>query len=428
MLLLALVAVLGLTVWFSATAVAPSLQAEWQIGAAATVWITASVQIGFAVGGVVSALLTLSDRFPPQVVMAVSAAGACLSTVTMAVWADGLWFAIILRFLTGLFLAGIYPIGMKVMATWASPRTRGKAFGLLLGALTLGSAMPHLIGGMADLPWRGIMLIAAGITALAGVVALCWVRSGPYCSSERLRPRAGFAVAGFRERTPLFANLGYFGHMWELYAFWTWVPTFLLISRQKMFGGEGVEWIGIVSFAAIGLAGVVGCLAGGWAADRIGKRFAAVTALVVSGACCLLSPVMFRMAWPLMIVFLLIWGASVVADSGVFSASLSESVDARYVGTVLTAQTAIGFLITVLSIQLVPLLAAGVGWQFAFLILAPGPAAGAIAMYLQRPRKQPKSEPPSSYHTSFTDIDTTIPRRDRHAYSNVPVPEGGPNR
>lgn len=384
MSLLALVAVLGLTVWFSATAVAPALQTEWGISAVSAVWLTASVQVGFAVGGVLSALLTLSDRFRPQYVMAIAAAGASLSTVAMAWIADGLWPAIILRFLTGMFLAGVYPIGMKVMASWAAPQQRGRAFGLLLGALTLGSALPHLLGGLSDLPWRHIMLAAAGITASAAIVSAAWIHPGPHAGAGRSRPRMREAWAGFRERTPMLANLGYFGHMWELYAFWTWIPAFLIASRNIVFDGDGTGQIGVVVFVAIGIAGIIGCLIGGWAADRFSRTVASVTAMVVSGACCLLSPLMFYAAWPLMIVFLMVWGSSVIADSGVFSASLSESVDERYIGTVLTAQTALGFLLTVVTIQLVPVIAQAAGWQYAFLLLAPGPIAGAVAMYYQR--------------------------------------------
>lgn len=384
-LLLAGVEVLGLTVWFSATAVSTSLQDEWAIGPLAAVWLTASVQLGFVAGGITSALLTIGDRFRPQVVMGLSAFGAGVATMLLALCADGLWTAIMLRFFTGACLAGVYPIGMKVMATWTTPRQRGIAFGILLGALTLGSGMPHLISGLAQsLPWRSIMLIAAGVTILAGIIALAWVRPNDKGRERTARPKARYAFAGFRSRAPLLANLGYFGHMWELYALWTWLPTYLLFSRRSVDSEAGLDVIGTWSFIAIGVAGLLGCLLGGWLADRFGRSTAAVSALVVSGLCCLCSPFMFSVAGPLMLVFLIIWGASVIADSGVFSTALSESVDSRYVGTALTAQTTVGYLITVLTIQLVPLAANLTSWQFAFLILLPGPVIGAIAMYLRR--------------------------------------------
>lgn len=385
MLLLATVEVLGLTVWFSATAVSPALQAEWTISPLAAVWLTASVQVGFVAGGITSALFTLGDRLRPHLIMSISAFGAGLATALLALAANGLWQAIVLRFLTGVFLAGLYPIGMKVMSSWATPRQRGTAFGILLGALTLGSGMPHLISGLAEgLPWRMIMLIAACVTTIAGLIAMMWVRPGPYAGGQAARPKIRYAWAGFSSRSPLLANLGYFGHMWELYALWTWLPTFLLISQETNGGGTNAVLIGTWSFIAIGVAGLAGCLLGGWMADRFGRSAAAVSALVVSGLCCLFSPLMFTVTGPFMLVFLIIWGSSVIADSGVFSTSLSESVDQRYVGTALTAQTTVGYLITVVTIQLVPVIANLTGWQFAFLILLPGPVIGAIAMYLRR--------------------------------------------
>jgi MFS family permease len=384
MLLLAAVEVLGLTVWFSATAVSPALQVEWSIGPSSAVWLTASVQVGFVGGGIASSLLTIGDRYRPHVVMCLSAFGASLTTACLALVADGLWPAIGLRLLTGVFLAGLYPIGMKVMASWASQRQRGLAFGLLIGALTVGSGMPHLISGLAEgLPWRYIMLIAAGVTALAGVLAGSWLRQGPYGGAGTTRPKMRYAWAGFNSRPPLLANLGYFGHMWELYAFWTWLPAYLLMSRQATGTETDPVDLGTSVFIAIGVAGLIGCLLGGWVADRWGRSTAAVSALVVSGLCCLASPMMFAVTGPLMLVFLIIWGCSVIADSGVFSTSLSESVDPRYVGTALTMQTTVGFLITVVTIQLVPLAAELTSWQFAFLILVPGPIVGAVAMGLR---------------------------------------------
>ncbi|GAA1844781.1 MFS transporter [Brevibacterium marinum] len=391
MLLLAAVEVMGLTVWFSATAVSPSLQDEWSIDSLGAVWFTASVQLGFVAGGVTSALLTLGDRFPPHFVIGSAAFGAGLSTVMLAIAADGLWPAIVLRFLTGMFLAGVYPIGMKVMSTWASPRQRGIAFGLLLGALTVGSGLPHLISGLGDrLPWRMIMVIAACIAIVAGFIAVMWIRPGEHGGGTTARPKIRYAWEGFRTRAPLLANLGYFGHMWELYALWTWLPTYLLFSQKNMGEATNSGQIGLWAFIAIGAAGLAGCLIGGWIADRFGRSAAAVSALVVSGMCCLLSPVMFSVAEPLLLVFLIVWGASVIADSGVFSTALSESVDPNYVGTSLTAQTTIGYLITVITIQLVPLTANLSSWQFAFLILLPGPIVGAIAMHMRR-REQPDS-------------------------------------
>ena len=372
---------MALTVWFSASAVVPALRTEWGISTAAAVWMTASVQVGFVVGAVGSTLANLADRTQPHALLAASASVAAGCTAAMALAADGLHAAIPLRFLTGVALAGVYPIGLKLMASWSPPADRGRAFGALIGSLTLGSALPHLIGGLTALPWRSVMLAAAAVTAAGAVVAATWVRPGPLLNTGRLVPHPGYALRMFTERGPRLANLGYFGHMWELYALWTWLPTFLIASHTTRSGaGPSVAMLGFTVFLAIGVAGVAGCLLGGWAADRFGRPPAAVTAMVVSGICCLLSPLIFNAAPGWTLAVLMVWGASVIADSGVFSTALSEAADPRYVGTALTAQTAVGFLLTVVTIQIVPLAADLVGWQYAFLVLAPGPLAGALAM------------------------------------------------
>lgn len=377
--LIALVQVLALAVWFSASAVVPTLRVEWDIGTAAAVWLTASVQVGFVLGAVGSAVLNLADRFPPHLLLAASALLAAACTAVLALFVDSLAWAVPLRLLTGLFLAGVYPVGLKLMAAWSEPADRGRAFGVLVGALTLGSALPHLIGAIGHLAWTPVMATAAGITASGAVICAVLVRPGPYLDTRPIVADPKYVLTMFKERGPRLVNLGYFGHMWELYALWTWLPTYLLASRAgREVGSESIVEVG--TFAAIGVAGVVGCLLGGYAADRFGRPSAAAVALAVSGICCVLSPLFFAAPTPLLFVFVLVWGAAVIADSGVFSTSLSETVDSRYVGTALTAQTAIGFLLTVLTIQFVPLLAGLVGWQYAFLLLVPGPLIGVLAM------------------------------------------------
>lgn len=377
--LIAIVQILGLTVWFSASAVVPTLQHEWNFTAAAGVWLTASVQIGFVIGAIISAFLNLADRFRPQVLLGTCAGGAALSTGIFAYSVDSLPPAIGLRFLTGLFLAGVYPMGMKLMASWSAPAKRGKAFGILIGALTLGSAAPHLIGSTGDLPWRNVMAAAAALAAAGALTAVLAVRPGPFGLKGGARPNPRYALAMFKEHRPRLANIGYFGHMWELYALWTWLPIYLLAGEEAGHGGTLEP--GLTVFLGMGVGGVAGAMFGGWAADRWGRPKSAAAALAVSGTCCLISPLMFWAEGIVLIVFLLIWGAAVIADSGVFSATLSESVDSRYVGTALTIQTAIGFLLTVVTIQLVPLFAAIVGWQYAFVLLVPGPLIGVLAMF-----------------------------------------------
>lgn len=376
--LIAIVQILGLAVWFSASAVGPTLQREWGISAAAGVWLTASVQVGFVAGAITSTVLSLADRFRPQVLLCTCAAGAALTTAALAAFVDSLLPAIAIRFMTGVFLAGVYPVGMKLMASWSVPALRGKAFGVLIGALTLGSAVPHLISGMGDLPWRNVMASAAVLAATGALTAVVAIRPGPYAEKTSATPNPRYALAMFKEQRPKLANIGYFGHMWELYALWTWLPMYLLASQG---GQDGTLQPGLIIFVTMGVGGVAGALFGGWAADRWGRPKAAAVALAASGSCCFISPLMFRAEGIPMLIFLLVWGAAVIADSGVFSTSLSENVDPRYIGTALTTQTAIGFLLTVVTIQFVPLFAAIVGWQYAFVLLLPGPLIGVLAMH-----------------------------------------------
>ncbi|WP_328475577.1 MFS transporter [Actinoplanes sp. NBC_00393] len=378
--LIAVVQVLGMAVWFSASAVVPALREQWHISATAAVWLTASVQLGFVVGAVTSTALNLADRVRAHLLMALCAALAAACTGVFAVAVDGLAAAVPLRFLTGVFLAGVYPVGMKLTASWAPPARRGLAFGVMIGALTLGSALPHLIGGLGDLPWRAVMAAAAGCTAAGALVSVALVREGPqFAHAAPAAPHPGYALTMFGQRGPRLVNLGYFGHMWELYALWTWLPSFLIAGAAARTGREDAD-VSLVAFLAIGVAGLAGCLGGGWAADRFGRSRAGVAALVVSGACCLLSPLFFTAPPAAVVALGVIWGAAAVADSGVFSTSLSEVADERYVGTALTAQTAIGFALTVITIQLVPVVAGAVGWRWAFWLLVPGPLVGATAM------------------------------------------------
>ncbi|MFF6995408.1 MFS transporter [Streptomyces sp. NPDC008313] len=374
---IAAVQVLGLAVWFSMSAVVPSLRAEWGLTAGGAVWLTASVQFGFVAGALASTALNLADRVASPRLLSVSAAAAAACTVVLAVFVDGFAQAVPLRFLTGVFLAGVYPVGMKLMASWAGRSRRGLTMGVLIAALTLGSTLPHLIAGVGSLPWRGVLLAAATCGFLGSAVSSLFVRPGPHAAPAVAVRNPRYALTMFTERGPRLANLGYFGHMWELYALWTWIPSFLSATAAADELPGSVE---VAVFLTMGMGGAIGCLLGGWGADRFGRPPAALTALLVSGVCCLLSPFLFHAGPLLLLAFCTVWGAAVIADSGVFSTTLSEVADQRYVGTALTAQTAIGFALTVVTIQLTPLLADAVDWRYAFLLLAPGPLAGAVAM------------------------------------------------
>jgi MFS family permease len=359
--LIALVLVLAMAVWFSASAVVPALAGQWHLSAGAAAWMTAPVQAGFVLGAVGSAGLGLADRIRPHLLVASCAAGAAGCTLLMALFADGLLAAVPLRFATGAFLAGVYPVCMKLMASWSPPAGRALAMGALIGCLALGSALPHLIDGLGRLNWRAVLAAAAATAFCAAIVAGALVRPGPQFPAEGGTGRSRYALAMFADRGPRLVSLAYFGHMWELYALWTWLPTFLVVSRTTTTGLPAPGASGIDAFLAIGVA-------------------AAAAALAVSGACCLLSPLFFTAGRPWLLAFTTVWGAAVIADSGVFSTMLSEVADRRYLGTALTTQTAIGFLLTIVTIQVIPLTAAVTGWRYAFLVLAAGPMTALPAL------------------------------------------------
>lgn len=381
--LIALVQVLAMGVWFSASAVVPALAGQWHMSAGAAAWLTTPVQAGFVAGAIVSAVSGLADRMRPHLLAASCAVGAAGCTLGMALFANGPLTAIPLRFATGMFLAGVYPVGMKLMASWSRPAGRALAMGVLIGSLTLGSALPHLIDGLWRLNWRAVLVAAAAAAFAGALLAGTLVRPGPQFPATDGADRPWYALAMFADRGPRLVNLAYFGHMWELYALWTWLPAFLAAGGTAATGLPGAASQGrpgIEAFLAIGVAGVAGCLIGGWAADRLGRAATAAAALAMSGACCLFSPLSFTASRPWLLAFAAVWGAAVIADSGVFSTLLSELADRRYIGTALTAQTAIGFGLTIVTIQLIPLIAAAVGWRYAFLALAAGPLAALPAL------------------------------------------------
>ena len=354
--LLAVVQVLALSLWFSASAVVPALRADWGLGMQGGIWLTAIVQIGFAAGAVVSAVLNLADRIAPPLLIGASALLGALATVAVALWSRDATSAVPLRFLVGFALAGVYPVGMKIVVSWF-PRTRGVALGVVIGALTLGSALPQLLSAVGPPAWRGVLLAAAGLAVLGALVSVLLVRVGPDARpSPPLEPR--YVLRMFADRRQRLVNLGYFGHMWELYALWAWLPTYVAASYAAWrAGADGRGAVGLTSFAAIGLAGAFGCVLAGRLADRHGRALVAGTAMLVSGGCAVASVLVFGAHPVVFVALLLVWGAAVIADSAQFSAALSEVADPRYVGTALTAQTAIGFLLSVLTIQVLPLLA-----------------------------------------------------------------------
>ena len=367
---------LGMTLWFSATAVTPVLVNEFRMAPDRAAWLTMAVQAGFVVGTLGSAAVNLADVLNARVLMCLGAlAGAAANAGVLA--ASTPEIVIGLRFLTGMALACVYPPGMKLAAGWFRDE-RGFALGILIGALTLGKAFPHLLTALYGTSWREPMLLASVLASAGGILVLAVVRDGPFVTAtSRFDPHAIRRI--LQSPGARLATFGYLGHMWELYAMWTWIAVLAAAS----FAASGIETAAaagsLAAFLAIG-SGTAGCVLAGWFADRLGRARVAIWALWTSAGCAALTPAVFGAPPIWFFLLAMVWGFAVVADSAQFSALVSEYSPADYVGTALTLQTCLGFLLTLVTIELMPRLAGQVGWRWASLLLVPGPVLGIAAM------------------------------------------------
>lgn len=373
---LCLAVVLTLSVWFAGTAAVPDLLAAGLVTPARAGWLTAAVQLGFVAGTLVSAVLSLADRRDPRLLFLASALLAAAATLAQTIVAPSGWAALGLRFIAGAAMAGVYPVGMKLAASWARGDL-GLLIGLLVGALTLGSALPHLIPTLlGGIGWQAAYL-GAGVLAGLGGIAILFFRPGPLLGA---RPpfRPSQALEAWRNKGLRLANLGYLGHMWELYACWAWIGLFLAGVLGGAPGQAGPWVFGVLA------AGAVGCVVAGLIADRWDRAAVAALCMLTSGASALLIGPAAAIAPWLALLVALVWGFAVVADSAQFSACVVSLSPPDYVGTMLTVQTSLGFLLTVLTIGIVPWAVALLGWEWAFAVLAPGPLLGAFAMWRLR--------------------------------------------
>ncbi len=373
---LAVAMVLSMATWFSASAVLPQLRAEWGLSTTAASWLTIAVQLGFVAGAVVSAAVNLADTVAPRrLILAGSLVAATANLGLLAV--SGTAGAIALRFATGVALAAVYPPALKAMSTWFRAG-RGTALGIMVGALTLGSALPHLVNGFGGVAWETVLVTTSLLTVGGGVLAGFAFHEGPF----------GFPPAVFdprqvgrlsRDRAVRLTSIGYFGHMWELYAMWAWFAAFATDTLRLHGVDDPARLASILTFAVIG-AGAIGCYGGGVLGDRWGRTRLTASAMAVSGTCALVIGALREAPLLLLVAVALVWGLTVVADSAQFSTIVTEVADQAYVGTAVTMQLAVGFVLTVATIWLVPVIRDGSSWFWAFVLLVPGPVIGVMAM------------------------------------------------
>lgn len=377
LILIASSTLLAMSVWFSASFVLPQLAELWALSPAQGSLLTIAVQLGFVVGAVVSAVSGMADAISARTLFVCGAAGAAVSNVAI-IFAAGASTAVSLRFLTGVCLAAVYPSALKLTSTWFVIG-RGKALGIMIGALTIGSASPHAVRTVADVDWQTVMVANSVLTLLGGILMLTLRHDGPH-QFPRRKVTLGAALASLRNRDVLLADLGYVGHMWELYAMWATIGTLLATLPAIANAARGESVASGIAFACIGI-GAIGCWVGGVLSDRRGRAEAARLSMACSGgAAIVLAAGLDVFPTPVIILVCMFWGFWVIADSAQFSALVSEKADPAIVGGALSLQLALGFVTTAVTIWLVPVVVDHTSWRVALVILALGPAVGIAAM------------------------------------------------
>jgi len=377
--LLAVAELLGMSLWFAASAVSTQLAQSWSLTRAESGWLTTIVQLGFVCGTATAALLNLADVLPSRSYFAVAALiGAAANAGLVA--SGGFVVALALRFVTGFSLAGVYPPAMKMASTWFRAR-RGLAIGTVVGALTVGKATPYLVHALPNAGPPTVILTASAFAVVAAVLVGVWYADGPYPFPPR-QFSWGLVRSVFERREWRLATGGYLGHMFELYSFWTWIPAFIAasVASEAIASTHAIDArVSLIAFGTIAVGGF-GCVWGGLVADHRGRERLVMLAMALSGSCALLIPFAFGRSLWIVASLAWAWGFFVIADSAQFSALVTESVPPHAVGTALTIQTSLGFLLTMVSIQLIPPLVGVVGWKWVFPILAIGPALGIAAI------------------------------------------------
>ena len=375
----------ALGTWFSATVILPELTLRTQLGESQQVWLTNAVQLGFVLGAVLIAFFNISDSMSLTVLIALSCTLAALANLLL-LWTDTPFGMITLRLMTGAALSGVYPPVVKLIATWFQ-KGRGIAMGIIIGALTIGSAMPHLFRAIAaEANWMFVIWASSLTTFLAGLIFLFFISEGPFAFARtRFDPLQIIQV--LRSKPLTLVNIGYVGHMWELYAMWAWILTFARFSEQRfeVFPFGTPEYF---SFFIISV-GAIGCVIAGRLSDVYGRCYTTAILMLVSGVCAFSIGFLVDISPLLFTAVALLWGMTIVADSGQFSTAVTELSEPHLVGTALTFQMALGFGVTVIAVWLVPIAAQWLGsFRWAFLFLVPGPFIGAIAMLSLRQRPE----------------------------------------